>query len=185
LFKIAHQESQAIPIINAIPILVAKSKLSGICEEADLDEHIGSIDNGFFKSPIDNMEQRCMIQQRALWLNKEGVINKRIIDNNKKIAANNLAQQKKDNASKKKEMKQKLEQAQQQDIDVAKSGPPPIGTWCSGECKKLATSLDVPGTDWMGCNGLAGCTNWYCSAKACITKLNRHRIICCARKAVI
>ena len=183
-FVIAEQVAQAQPIMEAIPILVEKSKVSGICEEEDLDNHIGSIDNGFFKSPIDNMANRGIIQQRALWLNKQGVLDRRKADNDRKANAAAIAQQKKDTAARNKESRQKLEQAQLEPLDVALSGPPPIGTWCEGECKKSKTTEDVPGNDWLGCNGLEECGKWYCSSKNCTNKLNKHRILCCARKIV-
>ena len=181
-FQKAYQDTQALPIINAIPILVAKSKVSGICEEADLDEHIGSIDNGFFKTPIENMADRTMNQQRALWLNKQGVLDKRAIDKARKDAADALAKQKKDAASKNKADRLALEQAQLQPIDEARTGPPPIGTYCEGGCKKSQSSIESPCNDWFGCNGLANCGKWYCPLKGCKTKLDKHRIICCARR---
>jgi hypothetical protein len=169
-------------IYNKIPLLVAKSKISGICEEADLHEHIGSIDNGFYKTPIENMADRTMNQQRALWLNKQGVLDKRAIDKARKDAAAAITKQKKDAASKNKETRIAIEQAQLQPLDNALVGPPPTGTYCEGGCKKPKSSIESPCDDWLGCNGLSNCGKWYCSNKTCQKKLDTHRIICCARR---
>jgi hypothetical protein len=104
------------------------------------------------------------------------------IDKARKDAADALAKQKKDAASKNKADRLALEQAQLQPIDEARTGPPPIGTYCEGGCKKSQSSIESPCNDWFGCNGLANCGKWYCPLKGCKTKLDKHRIICCARR---
>jgi len=177
----SQQEAEA--IMAAIPILVDKAKVSGICEETDLQEHIYSIGSSF-KSPIDNMGQRCINQQRALWLNKQGVLDRRNADRERKEADAAVAKLKADAAITNKNRQKMIQEAKLANIDEALQGPPPVGTWCSGNCSKDKTKSTEPGDDWKGCNGLATCGIWFCANKGCQTSLSKHRIRCCARNLV-
>jgi len=177
----SQQEAEA--IMAAIPILVDKAKVSGICEETDLQEHIYSIGSSF-KSPIDNMGQRCINQQRALWLNKQGVLDRRNADRERKEAAAAVAKLKADAAIANKIRKKMIQEAKLADVDEALQGPPPVGTWCSGTCNKDKTTSTEPGDDWTGCNGLDTCDLWFCANKGCQNFLTRHRIRCCARMTI-
>ena len=162
---------EATRVINSIEQLREGAHVKGEVFDEDILAILGDIIN----TPIQDMQDKNIIQRRALWLNKEPVLNIRHMAKAKK----DLAEAE---ALTRRQAKEAKDAARATAVGVietvpALDGPPPFVCYCSSAiCSNSSGTQSSNPTMWKGC---PTCQLWFCSKKACsTTMLNSHRKVC-------
>ncbi len=160
---------------NAVPTLVAESRLSGLCTDKQIDDALGHV----ITTDIPNMQELSINRQRSLWLNKAGVLALRQESERK-------AREKAERAAKSRAFKTRIDQRLGEitaDINsgaiAVKSGPD-APCYCANICGFVKRKRVEDGEDdrWRGCSN---CAEWYCPAANCQKRLKKHMPVCLLR----
>jgi hypothetical protein len=178
------QETRCLNLIEGLKEMTADTHTTGIVIDEDIAEKFPDI-----QTPISNMASRCINQQRALWLNKEGPIAIRQAAIAAKAAVATraaLAAANKVAATQAQDVMAVATAAAVAEGDTRLAGPPPHDLMpdCSNcACPNTVSSVrptDLP--NWKGCSS---CPRWFCHLVKCSrTMLLAHLPICKARAIV-
>jgi hypothetical protein len=170
-------EEERVRCKEALPRLVEKSRLTGMCKDIDIAELLGDI----VHTEITNMDVRVLNQQRSLWLNQEGVLDyRRFLHAEKERIAAQTAERAAVNELK------KLEKKRIQDAQAAQYTPhvdATVKSICFNDsCAKAGMYRDLileSDDQWRGC---PFCDEWFCHRKLCKDRMLKHMPICRVRK---
>jgi hypothetical protein len=168
--SLSHSESTA--IISRLPQLVEYCNTHGVCSDSAISDIFGES----ISTTIANMDKRTLIQQRALWLNKEDTLEMRKRTEEKRIEKRlkdqAVAEEKRLKALQKK-VEQKVSDAMVQPVN--KTTPIFFGIICRGSksCRKFRLQGSAPEDDdqWRFC---PVCETGCCGNKTCQASLNDH-----------
>jgi hypothetical protein len=170
-------------LISGLKEFREATHVSGMCLDADIRAKFPLI-----LTPITNMVDRCVNQQRAMWLNKEGPITLRL----EAIRLKEVARQRAATTAANRSAAARNGLAVAAALDTARAegdtrvdGPPPENILHCGNpaCDKDASAGNaIELAKWRGCNS---CNLWFCHLKPCNnTMLMKHAVICRARQIV-
>lgn len=160
-------------ILKAIPHIVREARLQGFVSDATMKELIPDIN----LTDVTNMDGRPINQQRALWLNGEGVLEmRRLQEAHRKQQATSTAEKQR---SKRIQKSTKALASAVQMIKCAFSKSDGYIRCEGNRCKEIRRYVSKQGHDdgWRGCP-IANCKRFFCGKASCQSQLRSHFDTC-------
>jgi hypothetical protein len=181
-------------LLDALPDLIEKARLNGILTDEDITEMVVNLCEQEAEhrnrlrekmtTMINNMDNRCLNGQRAVWYFKRDVLEKRQREEQQRRA---VTQQRQMSAISR-VVTENIPQILQEHPPIQQAYDPNIHSCyrpCDNDCISYRSFNPDPSVDdgWRMCC-VAGCNRWYCHKQLCQNRLTKHIQSCLRHKTM-